>query len=155
MIRLPLAAVLAAALAACGSNPPPAMPRTAARDAEEVTRLLPAIPLKLERCAYADPDNDKAYLKERQRYLAEHRRLEEIAHRVAARTTGQTLADLRGTAQAIAIARAEREFGGTYPPAAMCQSLLDGCQTRDVLRCPPVNVMAPDAVRTVLAASEL
>ncbi|WP_431859031.1 hypothetical protein [Azospirillum sp.] len=152
MIRILTVAAFAATLAACGTTLPAAPVKAVARDAEEVTRLLPAIPLKLERCAYVDFENDAAYRKERQRYLQEHRRLEEVAHRVAARTTGQSLADLRATARTIAIARAEREFGGPHPPVPMCRTLLDGCQGRDVKRCPPVNVMAPDAVRTVLAA---
>jgi predicted small lipoprotein YifL len=149
-----LAATLAVTLAACGSTGPAVAPKTAARDAEEVTRLLPAIPLRLERCEFVEPENDKLYAKERLRYVREHRRLEEVAYRLAARTTGQSLAELRSTARTIAIARAEREFGGEFPSVEMCRTLLDACQSRNPERCPLVNVMAPDLVRTVMNATD-
>lgn len=156
MRRTLLPAALAVLLAACESAPPPVAaeePRIA-RDAQEVTRLLPAIPLRLERCAVVDPDDDVAYRKERQRYLQEHRRLEEIAYRVAARTTGNSLAVLRGVAQAVAVARAEREFGGELPSRSLCRALLTACQSRDADRCQPIEITAPAAVRAVLAAAD-
>lgn len=50
-------AALAVLLVACESARPATEPKAAARDAEEVTSLLPAIPLRLERCEVVDPDD--------------------------------------------------------------------------------------------------